>query len=241
MKRGPKVTLLAAFGLTVYLLAESFQPAELQPSARVLGLALDGYQAVGSPALRAAGARCRYTPTCSHYAEDALAAYGTLEGSLRTAGRLWRCSPWGGSGYDPAAASILHLSAQQETPEEKKAREEMEKAFKELGQHGAEAAGATVFCCILWIVGIVIGIGVQVFMMVFAYKDAKARGDANAVLWIILIFFLHWIGLVVYLIARPKGDLGTCANCKNKLMTTLVKCPHCGTDTGAAAAPPPKA
>jgi putative membrane protein insertion efficiency factor len=253
MKRGSKAMLLAVLGLTVYLIGESFLPAGLQPSARLLGAAIDGYQLVGSPTVRAMGGRCRYTPTCSHYAEDAISHYGTLGGATRTAGRLWRCSPWGGEGYDPAFAS---LHPQQETPEERKARqdaerqmleqqkkaqEEMEKAFRELGQHTGEAAAGGIVCCIIWIATILIGVGIQVFMMVFTYKDAKARGDQNAVIWLILIFFLHWIGLVVYLIARPKGDLAPCANCKNKMMTTLAKCPHCGTDTGAAAAPPPKA
>ncbi len=252
MNLGPRALLLGAVGMTVYLLGESIHPAGDQTSAKLVRTAIHAYQAVGSPAVAMAGVRCRYTPTCSHYAEEAIAHFGTLDGGLRAAGRLWRCSPWGGTGYDPAVAAAV---LPQETPEEKKAREEaerqmreaqrkaqedMEKAFKELGQHGAEAAAMTGFCCVMWIIGVLIGIGIQVFMMVFTYKDAKARGDQNAVLWLILIFFLHWIGLVVYLVARPKGDLAPCGNCKNKRMTTLVKCPHCGTESGAAAAPPPK-
>jgi len=260
MTRGSKAVLLGAVGLTAYLLAESFFPARVQPSARLSGAAIDAYQAVGSPTLHRIGVRCRYTPTCSHYAEDAIEHYGTLGGIARTTGRLWRCSPWGGSGHDPAVPetglSALAYRPQQETPEEKKAREEaerqfleiqkkqqeeLEKAMKGLGQATGEAAAGGIVCCVIWIVVFLVGVGVQVFMMVFTYKDAKARGDTNAVLWLVLIFFLHWIGLVVYLISRPKGDLAPCANCKNKLMTTLVKCPHCGTDTGAAAAPPPKA
>lgn len=88
--------------LLVYLAAESFLPPAWQPSARV-GLALIAvYQKIGSPAVSALGGRCRYEPTCSHYAEDAIEHFGTLYGGLKTLGRLWRCSPWGGSGYDPA-------------------------------------------------------------------------------------------------------------------------------------------
>jgi len=44
---------------------------------------------------------CRYTPTCSEYAEQAVRKYGPLKGSWLAAKRLSRCHPWGGSGFDP--------------------------------------------------------------------------------------------------------------------------------------------
>lgn len=44
---------------------------------------------------------CRFTPTCSQYALEALRKYGPLKGSWLTIKRLSRCHPWGGSGYDP--------------------------------------------------------------------------------------------------------------------------------------------
>ena len=44
---------------------------------------------------------CRYTPTCSGYALEAVTRYGALKGGWLTARRLLRCHPWGGSGYDP--------------------------------------------------------------------------------------------------------------------------------------------
>jgi uncharacterized protein len=44
---------------------------------------------------------CRYTPTCSHYAVEALDTHGTLRGAWLTLRRLLRCHPWGGHGYDP--------------------------------------------------------------------------------------------------------------------------------------------
>ena len=48
------------------------------------------------------GGHCRFTPTCSQYAIDALNKHGAISGAWRTAKRLCRCHPWGGSGYDPA-------------------------------------------------------------------------------------------------------------------------------------------
>jgi putative membrane protein insertion efficiency factor len=44
---------------------------------------------------------CRYLPTCSDYAAEAIATHGALGGSWLAAKRLLRCHPWGGSGYDP--------------------------------------------------------------------------------------------------------------------------------------------
>lgn len=44
---------------------------------------------------------CRFTPTCSAYALEALQRHGPFKGSYLTIRRLLRCHPWGGSGYDP--------------------------------------------------------------------------------------------------------------------------------------------
>lgn len=44
---------------------------------------------------------CRYTPTCSQYALEALRKHGVFKGSWLTIKRIARCNPWGGSGYDP--------------------------------------------------------------------------------------------------------------------------------------------
>jgi putative membrane protein insertion efficiency factor len=57
-----------------------------------------GYQAAISPFLPPA---CRYDPTCSVYAADAIRIHGAARGSVLAMKRLARCHPWGGSGYDP--------------------------------------------------------------------------------------------------------------------------------------------
>ena len=44
---------------------------------------------------------CRFTPTCSEYARQALIKHGPIKGSWLALKRLLRCHPWGGSGYDP--------------------------------------------------------------------------------------------------------------------------------------------
>jgi len=56
------------------------------------------YQYVVSPLL---GPKCRFTPTCSQYAVEALKKHGLLKGGWLTIKRISRCRPGGGSGYDP--------------------------------------------------------------------------------------------------------------------------------------------
>lgn len=45
---------------------------------------------------------CRFTPTCSQYAIDALRKYGLFRGLYLAVRRILRCNPWGGHGHDPA-------------------------------------------------------------------------------------------------------------------------------------------
>ena len=47
------------------------------------------------------GANCRFEPSCSAYAMEALRAHGAFRGTWLTIRRIGRCHPWGGSGYDP--------------------------------------------------------------------------------------------------------------------------------------------
>ncbi|MCP5201794.1 MAG: membrane protein insertion efficiency factor YidD [Gammaproteobacteria bacterium] len=59
---------------------------------------IHGYRVVLSPLL---GPRCRYLPSCSAYALEALERHGLLRGGWLAVRRVLRCHPWGGSGYDP--------------------------------------------------------------------------------------------------------------------------------------------
>jgi putative membrane protein insertion efficiency factor len=44
---------------------------------------------------------CRFSPTCSSYAIDAISKYGVLKGGLMASWRIIRCNPWNKGGYDP--------------------------------------------------------------------------------------------------------------------------------------------
>ncbi len=65
-------------------------------------LLLRGYQRALSPALHALGvSACRHTPSCSHYAIEAVACHGVVRGLALAARRVARCHPFGSSGFDP--------------------------------------------------------------------------------------------------------------------------------------------
>ena len=68
------------------------------PAARLLVLAVRVYQGALGPWL---GGQCRFFPTCSAYAIEALGTHGALVGSWLAARRVLRCHPLGGAGYDP--------------------------------------------------------------------------------------------------------------------------------------------
>ena len=72
---------------------------------RLLGLPIRAYRLVFSPWV---GHYCRYQPTCSAYALEALEKHGAVKGSLLTARRLSRCHPFGGDGYDPVPEKDSH-------------------------------------------------------------------------------------------------------------------------------------
>lgn len=52
------------------------------------------------------GGQCRFYPTCSHYAEDAIRSRGALAGSALAIWRILRCNPFGAGGPDPAPAAL---------------------------------------------------------------------------------------------------------------------------------------
>ena len=66
-------------------------------------LVLRGYKRFISPMLPHA---CRFVPTCSEYAMEAIASHGLIRGCLLAAGRLLRCHPFARAGYDPPPQQI---------------------------------------------------------------------------------------------------------------------------------------
>jgi len=70
----------------------------------VAGFPIRLYRRLISPAF---GQRCKYHPTCSAYALQAIRSYGILRGSVLAAWRLLRCNPWSHGGFDPVEQQRL--------------------------------------------------------------------------------------------------------------------------------------
>lgn len=70
----------------------------MSPAAHILALPVRAYRLLLSPWV---GHGCRFQPTCSVYALEALAQHGALRGGWLAARRILRCHPWGGHGHDP--------------------------------------------------------------------------------------------------------------------------------------------
>lgn len=86
-------------------------PAHRWPSLGLLGL-IQLYKWTLSPII---GRDCRYLPTCSSYAADAIRAHGAWAGGWMATARICRCHPWGGQGYDPVPGTDPAHDAQQDT------------------------------------------------------------------------------------------------------------------------------
>jgi uncharacterized membrane protein YhaH (DUF805 family) len=68
----------------------------------------------------------------------------------------------------------------------------------------------------------------NIALLVWVARDAKARGMDSAVLWMLLVFFTSLIGLIIYLFSRPQGNLVRCPSCGNNRLQASARCPHCG-------------
>lgn len=74
---------------------------------RVVLLPIRAYQRLASPLF---GSRCRYYPSCSEYAAQAIERFGILRGLVLAGWRLLRCNPWSRGGFDPVDDQRLFRS-----------------------------------------------------------------------------------------------------------------------------------
>ena len=73
--------------------------------SEALRLLIRAYRYAVSPML---GANCRFHPSCSEYAEEAISRHGALRGSWLAARRMACCHPWHAGGYDPVLPAAKH-------------------------------------------------------------------------------------------------------------------------------------
>ena len=85
----------------------------MNPLRQAALLPLRAYRRLLSPLLPA---RCRYYPSCSTYAMEAIETFGILRGTVLAGWRLLRCNPFSHGGYDPVAAQTLFRSPSRTPP-----------------------------------------------------------------------------------------------------------------------------
>lgn len=88
---------LATSALCVLTFAAAYdfaRPPDQQLSSRFLLTGIDFYQGGPRAAMKLAGTRCRFDPTCSRYAEAVIREHGALVGGARSVWRILRCGPW---------------------------------------------------------------------------------------------------------------------------------------------------
>lgn len=71
-------------------------------------------------------------------------------------------------------------------------------------------------------------LAVPFFLGVWVFRDATAREIDSPVLWVIVILIGNVLGLIVYLIVKPKVHLIKCHHCVRKRIDGSATCPHCG-------------
>ncbi len=97
-------------------------------------------------------------------------------------------------------------------------------------QPSDDAAAGALACasCGGFLFFILLVFALQIALLVWVARDAKARGMDNAVVWMIFVFLVPVIGLLVYVFSRPEGTMVKCEKCRNSKLQAMTACPHCG-------------
>ncbi len=208
-KRAASVLALMA----ILLVLDAGRLPQEQFTARAAIDLIHVYQAHLRP-LTEGHTRCRLQPTCSRYAVVTLETEG-IWGSFAIGERLIACER-------------APLPQRQELATAGKSGAPLAMLQNRRAEDTVACAGClatTGFILLVW-VGV---FALWIALLVWVAKDAKNRGLDNAVLWLLLVLVTHLIGLLIYLLTRPKGNLVQCENCRNKKLEYARTCPHCGT------------
>lgn len=101
-------------------------------------------------------------------------------------------------------------------------------AFAQNELEDAAAMGACATCSGIMILIPIAFLVLNIYLLIWVNKDAKARGLDNAVVWMIVVFLFSLLGLLIYILSRPKGELVACSSCGNKRLEASATCPTCG-------------
>ncbi len=91
----------------------------------------------------------------------------------------------------------------------------------------AQAAAGCAVCGGFLMLPVIIFI-LNIVLLIWVARDAKARGMDGSAIWMILVLFTSVLGLILYIFSRPAGNLVACPKCQNSRLEVSAKCPHCG-------------
>lgn len=123
---------------------------------------------------------------------------------------------------------VAAAQEQPDTPTDPEVQREAERVQREMERQTCAACGACgggIGAMVLALVGFFV---LNIALLVWVARDAKSRNMDNAVLWMVLVMFTSVLGLIIYIFARPQGNLVKCPSCGNNKLRASAKCPHCG-------------
>jgi len=100
-----------------------------------------------------------------------------------------------------------------------------ERTDAESPEVGCAACGTVMTLLVFLSIAIVV---LNIALLVWVARDAKARGMDSAVVWMLLVMFTGLLGLLIYVFSRPQGNVVPCPMCGNKRLHASARCPHCG-------------
>lgn len=94
----------------------------------------------------------------------------------------------------------------------------------------SEASSGIAMDIAAWVYGValVAFFIMHILFLAWVARDAKSRGMGTAILWMLLAFFMPFVGLLIYLFARTSGTLVSCSTCRHARLQFARVCPHCG-------------
>ncbi len=68
---------------------------------------------------------------------------------------------------------------------------------------------------------------IETLLMIWIYEDSLKRGMPSPAIWILIVVIIPLIGIILYFVLRPQGEMKKCGHCRKEKLEILVECPHC--------------
>jgi hypothetical protein len=99
----------------------------------------------------------------------------------------------------------------------------VETGFEEFSRKAKDFGAAGLLCTL-----VIVYLVTLILLLAWVARDARARGVDGGAVWVLIVLCTYFLGLIVYMAARPHGKLVACQRCGNKRLMAALACPHCG-------------